>query len=114
MVDWLTAWGQPVPETMRDHANADDHGMNGHETGQDSSDMPGMMTGKEMAELEAAQGQAFETMWLEMMIEHHEGAVEMARDEQADGHFRSAMKLAESIETSQEAEIDRMKELLDS
>jgi uncharacterized protein (DUF305 family) len=114
MVDWLTAWGQPVPETMRDHANADDHGMNGHEMGQDSSDMPGMMTGKEMAELEAAQGQAFETMWLEMMIEHHEGAVEMARDEQADGHFRSAMKLAESIETSQEAEIDRMKELLDS
>jgi uncharacterized protein (DUF305 family) len=114
MVDWLTAWDEPVPETMRDHANAEDHGMSGDDMGDDSTEMPGMMTDEEMSELEAAQGQEFETMWLEMMIAHHKGAVEMAKDEQADGIFQPAKELAESIETSQQAEIDHMNELLAS
>lgn len=117
MVDWLTGWDQPVPETMRDHANAEDpEGMEGHDMedmeGEAESDMPGMMTAEELADLEAAQGQEFEDMWLEMMIEHHEGAIEMAKEEQADGVFQPAVDLAESVETSQQAEIDHMRELL--
>ena len=67
-----------------------------------------------MSELEAAQGQEFETMWLEMMIEHHQGAIELAKDEQSNGAFGPAKDLAESIETSQQAEIDHMNELLTS
>jgi len=116
MVDWLTEWDQPVPETMRDHANAEDSdGMGGHDMDdQTDSDMPGMMTNERLADLEAAQGQEFEDMWLEMMIEHHEGAIEMAQDEQADGVFQPAIDLAESIKTSQQAEIDHMRELLAS
>ena len=117
MVDWLTGWDQPVPETMRDHANAEDpDGMGGHDMedmeGETESDMPEMMTDEELADLDAVQGQEFEDMWLEMMIEHHEGAIEMAKDEQADGVFQPAIDLAESIETSQQAEIDHMRELL--
>ena len=116
MVDWLTAWEQPVPETMRDHANAEDSdGMGGHDMDDESdSDMPGMMTDEDLADLESAQGPEFEDMWLEMMIEHHEGAIEMAKDEQADGVFKPAISLAESIATSQQAEIDHMRELLAS
>jgi uncharacterized protein (DUF305 family) len=119
MVDWLTEWDRPVPETMRDHVNAEDpDGMGGHDMddmdGESESDMPGMTTDDELADLEAAQGQEFEGMWLEMMIEHHEGAIEMANDEQADGVFQPAVDLAESIETSQQAEIDHMRELLAS
>jgi len=122
MVDWLTAWDQPVPATARDHVNAEDSdGMGGHDmdgTGgmddMDDSDMPGMMTDEELADLEAAPGPEFEDMWLEMMIEHHEGAIEMAKDEQADGVFGPAIDLAESIETSQQAEIDQMREFLGS
>jgi len=119
MVDWLTDWDKPVPETMRDHVNAEDSdGMGGHDMddvdGELDSDMPGMMTDEELADLEAAQGQEFEDMWLEMMIEHHEGAIEMAKDEQADGAFQPAIDLAESIETSQQAEIDHMREKLAS
>lgn len=119
MVDWLTGWDQPVPETMRDHVNAEDpDGMGGHDMedmeGETESDMPGMMTDAELADLDAAQGMEFEDMWLEMMIEHHEGAIEMAKDEQAEGVFQSAVDLAESIETSQQAEIDHMQELLAS
>lgn len=114
MVDWLTDWDEPVPETLRDHANAEDHGMSGHDMSEDGTEVPGMMTDEEMDELEAAQGQEFETMWLKMMIEHHQGAIEMAKDVQADGVFEPAQKLAESIETSQQAEIDHMNQLLDS
>jgi uncharacterized protein (DUF305 family) len=119
MVDWLTGWDQPVPETMRDHANAEDSGgMGGHDMndtdGDDptDSDMPGMMTDEELADLGAAHGQEFEDMWLAMMIEHHEGAIEMAKDEQAEGVYRPALDLATSIATSQQAEIDQMRELL--
>ena len=48
-----------------------------------------------------------------MMIEHHEGAIEMAK-QQAEGVYQPAIDLAESIETSQQAEIDHMRELLAS
>ncbi len=116
MVDWLTDWGEPVPETMRDHANAghgtDGHDMGGSDMGDAGAEMPGMMTSEQLAELEAAAGQEFETTWLEMMIEHHQGAIDMARDEQRDGAHGPALELAESIETSQLAEIDHMEELL--
>ena len=106
MTDWLTAWEEPVPETMRDHANA--HGDGHVETG----DMPGMMSAEEMAELEAAPDAEFQDLFLEMMIEHHEGAVEMAKTEQSDGHFKPAVDLAKSIESSQTEEIELMQGLL--
>lgn len=106
MTDWLTAWGEPVPDTVRDHAHAhmDDMEMD--------SEMPGMMSGHDMAELEAAEGSEFQQLWLEMMIEHHQGAIEMADEEQEDGLFRPAVDLAGSIEESQQSEIDHMEELL--
>lgn len=109
MTDWLTDWDEPVPETVRDHANA--HGDGDMEM---DSDMPGMMSEDQMAELQAAQGEAFQNMWLEMMTEHHEGAVEMAQTEQSEGAFGPAIELAEEIESSQEDEIVRMEQLLSS
>jgi uncharacterized protein (DUF305 family) len=107
MADWLTAWDEPVPATMRDHSNA--HG----DGDMDMGDMPGMMSADQLAELEAAPGEAFQTMFLEMMIEHHEGAVEMAEDERSDGEFEPAIDLAASIESSQTEEIELMQDLLD-
>jgi uncharacterized protein (DUF305 family) len=53
-------------------------------------------------------------MWLEMMIEHHEGAIEMARTEQATGENPDAIALAEDIETAQADEIGTMERLLGS
>lgn len=106
MADWLTAWGEEVPETSRDHVNSHDMG--------DMGDDGGMgMDADDLAMLGDADDSAFEAMWLEMMIEHHEGAIEMAQAEQADGLFADALGLAESIETSQTAEIELMQEMLD-
>ena len=109
MVDWLSAWGEPVPETAQDHANA--HGGGAE---MDHGDMPGMMSEDELSRLEAASGAEFERMWLEMMIEHHEGAVELAATEETEGAFPPAVEMAEDIQSSQQKEIDLMQGLLDS
>ncbi|MBT2415672.1 DUF305 domain-containing protein [Streptomyces sp. ISL-12] len=95
---WLTSWGEEVPAE-----GAMDHSMH---------DMGGMMTAEEMTELENASGKAFDTAFMEMMIKHHEGAVEMAKTEQADGAYGPATKMAGEIIRSQSAEIEQMNELL--
>lgn len=95
---WLASWGEKVPAE-----GATDHSLHG---------MDGMMTAEEMAELENASGKAFDTAFMEMMIKHHEGAVEMAETEQADGAYAPAKKMAAEIIASQSAEIEQMNKLL--
>jgi len=108
MVDWLTDWDQPIPATSQDHANAHGEGM------EMDTDMPGMMSEDEMADLDTARGEEFQTMWLEMMIDHHEGAIEMAQTEGDEGEFADAVAMAKDIKTSQAAEIEQMQGLLGS
>lgn len=101
MSGWLEDWDQPVPDgkEMTDHT-----GM----------DMPGMMSGEDMQALEDVRGEAFQEMWLTMMIKHHEGAIEQAEAEQEKGEFAPAIELANEIKATQQAEIDKMQMLLDS
>jgi uncharacterized protein (DUF305 family) len=73
-----------------------------------------MMDADKMQQLMDASDADFEDMWLEMMQEHHEGAIEMAKDEQQDGEFPDAVELADSIVTSQQAEIEQIEQLLGS
>ncbi|MFJ3921848.1 DUF305 domain-containing protein [Streptomyces sp. NPDC090022] len=95
---WLTSWGEQVPaEGAVDHS--------AHGTG-------GMMRAEQMDELKGASGKAFDTAFMQLMIEHHEGAVAMARTEQAQGAFPGARTMAEAIITSQSAEIELMNKLL--
>lgn len=110
MVDWLEEWDQPVPETVRDHANAhgDDHGG----TDETADDMPGMMSAEQMAALEEAPDGQFEDLWLSMMVEHHEGAVAMAEEVRATGESEETAALAADIIEAQEAEIEQMRALL--
>lgn len=110
MTDWLTAWGQEVPETSIDHVNG------GHDMSEmpDMGEMPGMMSAEEMQELMDAPDGEFQDMWLAMMKTHHEGAIEMANSEQADGQFPDAVGLAKSIISSQQDEIDQIDLLLAS
>ena len=115
MSDWLQDWDEEIPATMRDHSNAG-HDMGGMGDSMDglASDMPGMMSGEDFDELENASDSEFQDMWLEMMIEHHEGAVEMAETEQENGQFKDAVDLAGQIIETQNAEIDTMNDLLGS
>lgn len=105
MTGWLEAWGQDVPSGSVDHEDMG-HGSDGA--------MPGMMSEDDMQMLENADGAEFDRMFLEMMIRHHMGAIEMARTEQANGENADAVALAEEVESDQNAEIDRMRQLLGS
>ena len=100
MSSWLTSWGEKVPDDMS--------GMD------DMSSMPGMMSGDQMSQLKDSSGAAFDRQFLTMMVEHHEGAVEMAKTEQTDGKSTDAVELATTIERAQTAEIAEMKGLLAS
>ena len=115
MSDWLTEWGEEVPPTMRDHSHAghDTDGIGESMEGMDDAEMPGMMSAEEMTALEEAPDAEFQSMWLEMMVEHHEGAIEMAEQQQDDGRYRPAVELAASIIEAQQAEIDTMESMLE-
>ena len=104
MTGWLGDWDETVPDTSGSMGS-----MGGMEM---DSSMPGMMSADEMTSLENAADAGFQTMWLEMMLAHHEGAVEMAKTEQADGQYQPAIDLAGSIVSSQSKEIATMKGLL--
>ncbi|HEY9368165.1 DUF305 domain-containing protein [Streptomyces sp.] len=96
---WLTSWREQVPAAgAMDHSA---HGAGG-----------GMMTMEQMDQLKNASGKAFDTAFMELMIKHHEGAVEMAKTEQATGAFPDAKTMAQAIITSQSAEIAQMNKLL--
>ncbi len=97
MTGWLESWGEDV-------SPSGEHG-GGHDTA-------GMMSEDDMADLEAASGAEFDQMFLTMMIEHHEGAIEMAKTEQSEGEYADAVELAEDIEMAQTEEIQTMQGLL--
>jgi uncharacterized protein (DUF305 family) len=92
-----------VPETG--FATGDSHSHDSEMVGGDHADMPGMMTAAEMEELAAAQGDAFAQMWMQMMIEHHEGALAMVDEVQDDGEHEGLRSLAEQMEAAQRTEI---------
>lgn len=106
MSAWLDEWGVDVPENDGGHSGA------GHDGGAGQL-MPGMMTGQQMEQLAETSGPAWDQLYLRAMIEHHRGAIEMAADEEANGRHPGALRLAEEIQRTQQAEIQRMEQLLD-
>jgi uncharacterized protein (DUF305 family) len=98
MTRMLASWGKPAPSDMS--------GM--HHGGE----MSGMMTPEQMADLASKNGAEFDTAWLTMMIDHHNGAIVMARTELANGQNVEAKTLATTIIAAQETEIATMNGLL--
>lgn len=103
-MDLMTQWLQDrvVPLT-------DGHG--GHDAGHE---MPGMLTDEQLARLEAADGAEFERLFLESMIQHHQGALQMVSRLYADGggHESEIDQFARHVESDQGVEIARMQQLL--
>jgi uncharacterized protein (DUF305 family) len=84
-----------------------DSGHEGH-----GSTMQGMVDDATMTKLRSLQGAEFDTLWLQSMIGHHQGAIEMAKAELANGENVDAKRLAQTIIDTQQAEIGRMDEML--
>jgi len=73
--------------------------------------MDGMLTDEEMQMLSKAMGEEFDRLFLEGMIKHHEGAIDMA-EMVVESTNQEVSTLANAIITAQKEEIARMKELL--
>jgi len=100
MMGWLATWGVADMGEMGDM----DMGHGG---------MPGMMTAEQMDSLQAAKGADFNKLWLKMMIEHHQGAIEMAEDVLATTNSTEVAALARAITQAQQGEIEQMQAELD-
>lgn len=87
-------------------------GGHGGGHGADGTLHPGMATPEQMAELTAATGPAFDRLFLQLMIAHHEGALRMAEQAVVAGTDLTALQMADHVVATQSAEIDRMRGLL--
>ncbi len=96
MEQWLDEWGMP--------SMPDGHGGHGG--------MNGMLSPVELQRLADAEGDEATRLFLEGMIEHHEGAIDMADDVIDDGENAAVRGLADTIIVTQQAEIDLMRDLL--
>ena len=108
MQRWLRDRGQPAPEVMMMNGQPMVHGA-------EHTDMPGMLTPAQLAELDRARGPAFDRAFLTFMIQHHQGAVTMVERLLAhDGaaQDQAVFKLASDVNVDQTTEIARMKSML--
>lgn len=127
MTGWLKQWGAEAPPENGGGMPGMDHGDGGGMPGMDHGSgpsrgtgsgtgsgggMPGMMSDKEMTAFGKLKGAELDRRFLTMMIAHHEGAVTMARQEQAKGAYGPAKSLADAIVRTQQAEITQMKAML--
>lgn len=108
---WLRSWGKD--ESASDGGMDGMDGMAGMDDGGGSDGM-GMMSEDEMRSLEGATAAEFDRMFLEMMIRHHEGAIDMARTEVDEGRLNEVKQMAQRIIDAQQAEIGEMRKLLET
>jgi len=119
MQGWLRERGEEAPSPMPTlAASGPDHS---HHAGMDHSgharhgEMAGMATPEQMAELERARGEAFDRLFLQLMIAHHEGAVKMVSDllaRSGSAYDPVLFRFTNEVTNEQQAEINRMAALL--
>ncbi|MGI5156475.1 DUF305 domain-containing protein [Microbispora sp. CA-102843] len=97
MESWLRGLGR-TPPPAHDHGTSD-QGAGGY----------GMASEEELTRLRTARGRAFDTLFLTLMIRHHEGAVSMAAQELRRGRDRAMRTMAQDVVSGQQIEIARMR-----
>lgn len=136
MAGWLSVRGEPEEDPHLGHSGHGSHGGHGSHSGHsghggsedhsgahadepaDPGDvplMPGMLSPNQMAALEAAEGERFDRLFLEGMITHHQGAIDMVGALAADPDAAQDPFLSDflsSVVSDQSAEILRMRSLL--
>lgn len=103
---WLRDRNLPVPDPHAAHGA----GHEGH-----GERMPGMLTAEQMARLEQARGAEFDPLFLQMMIQHHRGAVSMVTQlfgSYGAGQDETVFKFASDVNVDQATEIARMQRML--
>ena len=98
MQGWLEERDIDVPDQMAHHRD-------GFEM------MPGMLRAEQMAELEDSAGAAFDRLYLEGMIQHHQGALDMVEellDQQGSAQDPLLYEFTSDVTSDQTSEIERM------
>jgi uncharacterized protein (DUF305 family) len=98
LTSWLQGWGEPTESG---------HSGMGHS-------MSGMRSDSDMTDLDQASAKDAGKLFLQQMVQHHEGALDMARSEVDKGKNTDAVAMAESIVSSQTKQITQMKDMLAS
>lgn len=116
MKRWLELRGEASPEPDADHAgHGPQHIHRDQEQDRGNHRMAGMLTEEQLQALAAADGRDFDRAFLEFMIYHHEGALDMVAELfAAPGAARDsdAFELASHVNADQRMEIGRMLAML--
>lgn len=115
MSTWLRERDQPVEMPMGDMGGMSgmggmNHMVNGLHV------MPGMLTAEQMEALTNARGLEFDRLFLEGMIQHHQGAIDMVAtlfNTSGAAQESTVFKFAEDVDADQQMEIDRMRGILE-
>jgi uncharacterized protein (DUF305 family) len=99
----MSAWLEEHGVSTEPSDGHGDHGV---------TPMAGMLTPKQMDDLAAARGRAFDRLFLRGMIAHHRGALEMADTVAVEGIDVRVSELAADIDLTQSTEIALMRDLL--
>ncbi|MFF7311263.1 DUF305 domain-containing protein [Streptomyces sp. NPDC008137] len=95
MKGWLKSHGKPLKAERHEHAA-----------------MPGMATEAQLKKLRAAEGKAFDHLFLTLMTTHHQGAITMAADVKGQGNNILVEEMADEVIAQQTSEITRMRDML--
>lgn len=109
---WLEVRGEPVSIQTAGMGNMD---MPGMEMSGDQMLMPGMLTANQMDALRKAKGTEFDKLFLNGMIQHHNGALIMVKDlfdTAGAGQDAEVFNLATDVDNGQRAEIRIMQTML--
>ena len=112
MAAWLRLWG--LPAASPNGSMAWMAGEHGHGTGGALSDMPGWVAAEDLARLRDADGVDAERIYLELMIAHHAGAVDMARYAVEHAHHPEVVRFAQGVVDSQTRETVVLQDLLEA
>ena len=112
MVNWLRERNLEVPvaDTLGMAAQHAGHNMPGM-TMTSPVMMPGMLTAQQVAQLDSARGTKFDRLFLQYMIQHHQGAITMVKQLfSSHGAAQDGVvyRFAADVEADQSAEIERM------
>lgn len=132
MAGWLQTWGlrqsSTLPTTgwMTAFGGEGTDGMAGMDMGEATAGASvatapenpmvamGLATQAEVATLTEADGEDAERLYLQLMIDHHRGGVEMAGVAAQEATQPQVRRLAESMVLGQSSEIERLDELLEA
>jgi uncharacterized protein (DUF305 family) len=95
MKGWLKSYRKPLKAERHEHAA-----------------MPGMATEAQLDKLRAADGKAFDRLFLTLMTTHHQGAITMAADVKGQGNNIRIEEMADEVIAQQTSEITRMRDML--